>query len=74
MKFLTAAALIAAVWFGYSWLKRPAAQAVIKAPEKYVMSLQNDEKRAAEAAAKMNSAIQGEVKTVEKAVEEAEPK
>lgn len=55
-------------------MNRPAAQAVLKAPEKAALNLQNDEKRAADAAAKANAAIQQEVRSVEAVVQEGEKK
>ena len=61
----------AGVWFAYQWLQRPAAQAVLKAPEKYVKSLAEDEKRAIEAAQKANDAIRRTQQAVNQAVEDA---
>jgi len=68
------AALAVAGFLAYRRLQRPAAQAVIKAPEKYAKSLAEDEKRAADAAAKANAAINQQTQAVDAAVQEGEKK
>lgn len=62
------------LWCIYQWLQRPAVQAVMKAPQTYAKSLAEDEKRAAEVAAKANAAVSRTQQAVERVVEEGERK
>ena len=66
--------VVAGVLLFRAWSKRPGPAAVLKAPENYGKSLAGDEKRAVDAAAKANAAVQKEVQAVNAAVEEGEKK
>lgn len=75
MKTIVLLALLAAAgFFAWRWLQRPAVQAAVKAPEKYAQNLADDEKRAAEAAAKANAAIKQETQSANAVLDEVEKK
>ncbi len=65
-------ALVAGVFLFRALSRRPAPAAMLKAPENYAKSLAEDEKRAADAAAKANAAVQKETQAVNDVVQEAE--
>lgn len=75
MKLLILVVAVAgALYLFRAWSQRPGPAAMLKAPENYGKSLANDEKRAVDAAAKANAAVQKEVQAVDAVVEEGEKK
>ncbi len=71
MKTIVFLFVVGGIWFAYRWLQKPAAQAVLKAPERYAQNLAESEKRAVDAGAKANAAIERTQKAVNQVVEDA---